>query len=143
MIFREPADCPKDVPLVIEAYHRASMPEAAVLWPIIDKMWELQPIFSRAIKRPDIVAVARLIKRAWRQREKYLREQSQPFVRPSSVDAVDETLSVPPLAPVPDSIVLQDELGMGNLQDPSPEGLDLIDWSIWDTEKWFQSGFET
>lgn len=112
--------------VIIEAHHRATSAEASSLWILIDKICVTHPKLRTFSKRPDTVAIGRLIVLAWYQREEHLQKSHQQVERPWCVIKMEEELRL---------FVGGSSMELGNdLESFSPLDFDCIDWSAWERD---------
>ncbi|KAH8667074.1 fungal-specific transcription factor domain-containing protein [Xylariales sp. PMI_506] len=120
--------------IIIEAHHRANMPEASSLWTLINKVCQLHPKLKAAPERADIVAITRLIVLAWHQRQEYLNGLDQQVDKPECVAKMEKDLDRVVRGPK------VSETGVGWDSDRFMDlDFDMIDWSAWEKDGYVQA----
>jgi len=119
--------------VIIEARHRATAPEASSLWTLINKVCRVHPKLTAAPKRPDIVAIGRLIVLAWYQRQEHLQKLHQQVEKPWCVTKMEEELNFFLHGPK----VSGTDLGW-DTDNFMALDFDMIDWSAWEQAGYVQ-----
>jgi hypothetical protein len=125
--------CIPVVYIIIEVHHRATTPEASSLWTLIDKVCSVHPQLVVTSKRPDIVAIGRLIVLAWRQRQDNLQSLHQQVEKPWCVTKMEEGLKWFVHGPTVLNVDLDPDTDRFMALD-----FDMIDWSSWEQEGYVQ-----
>jgi len=119
--------------IIIEAQQRASTPEAADLWDLIDRICSVHPKLTTALERPDIVAIGRLIVLAWYQRQEYLEEVNEAIDKPKCVVTMEEKLCFY----LPGSTASGTDLDW-NVDEFLDLDFDMINWTSWEKDGYTQ-----
>lgn len=120
--------------VIIEAHHRATTHEAFSLWVVINKVCTIHPKLVSPPKRPDILAIGRLIMLAWYQRQEHLQRLHQQVEKPGCVTKFEEELN----------LFVNGTKGAGtdlgwdtnNFMDLD---FDMIDWTAWEKDGYVQA----
>ncbi|MCJ1309068.1 hypothetical protein MMC25_002723 [Agyrium rufum] len=120
---------PALVYVIVEAHHRAATAEAAGLWTTINDVCELHPKLRnmRAGSDLELTAIARLITRAWQQRQTYLeRQQVLEITKPSCVVKLEAHDHL-------EKIEMDGQYTLDSSIASDPLDFELIDWSVWES----------
>ncbi|RDW56719.1 hypothetical protein BP6252_14012 [Coleophoma cylindrospora] len=124
---------PAFVYVIIEASHRATTSEASSLWTLIDKVCSIHPKLTGAPERPDIIAIGRLIVRAWHKRQQYLQMLPQQIEKPWCVTKMERELKFSVYnSEVPGTDLSEDTDNLINFD------FDMIDWSACEQDGYAQ-----
>ncbi|KAF2228194.1 hypothetical protein BDZ85DRAFT_13038 [Elsinoe ampelina] len=122
--------------LLVETERRASAPEAASLWTLIEKVCNAHPKITTHTARPDVSAIGRLILLAWQRRTEYLLTEGRQEAKPSCVEIFETAYGN---ATGPGETNFQDNGLLGD----ADFDLDLIDWSSWEVGEFWPDTYES